>query len=210
MMTYTSLIATVKAYLDRNDAQVIAQIPTFISLAHEKICRESKNIGFEVYVIGNLTSGVSVMPKPSRWRKSISFNCGDSVDNPINRTVLFLRSYEFCRSYWPDDAKTEMPKFYSDYGYKHLLISPTPDKDYPFEYCYLEMPQPLSQGFQQNWLTEFAPDLLLYAVLVQTAPYLKDDQRLPMWEQQYEKSLMGLNGLDSSRYTDKTTDREAD
>jgi hypothetical protein len=209
-MTYNSLSNQILSYsLRKNDPDTIAQIPNFINQAEQRIARESKNVGLEVYVSGSFISNSSVLAKPARWRRNISFNYGTGEENN-DRNPILLRSYEFVRNYWPNDTKTGTPKFYSDYGYGHLLIAPTPDQAYPFEYTYLEIPESLSENNQTNWLTNFVPDVLLYASLLEAIPFLQNDERIGVWQSMYDRALSSLNGQDDQRISDRMSRRTAD
>jgi hypothetical protein len=46
-----------------------------------------------------------------------------------------------------------------------------------------------------NWLLDLAPDLYLYGVLMESAPYIKEDDRLQIWGLGYSSALDGLNNL---------------
>lgn len=206
-MTYTSLVAQITSYLNRTDADTIAQIPNFISQAEQRICRESENVGFEIYVTGSFTSSVSVLQKPGRWRRNLTFNIGTGTDYNT-RQQLLLRGYEYLRNYWPDDTQTGTPLFYGDYGYNNLLFAPTPDVAYPFEFAYLELPEPLSTTVSTNWLTDYAPDVLLLASLLEAMPYLKNSEKIPEWSTLYQERIMGLNKQDTERVTDRAAIRK--
>ena len=207
--TYNSLVAQVMDYLDRTDADTLAEVPNFIYQAQQRICRESKNIGLEQYVTGFFIPGTSVYPKPARWRRTITFNFGSGAGfNNVNQ--LFLRGYDYIRNYWNNPVLQAPPVYYSDYGYDHLLVGPTPDQAYPFEYAYLELPVPLSVVVQTNWLTNNVPDLLLYATLLEAVGFLKNDERIPVWTAYYVRGLQSLNNQDNQRVVDRTSNRDAD
>jgi hypothetical protein len=208
-MTFDSLVIQVKNYLERDDATTVSEIPNFINQAQQRICRESKNIGLEQYVTGNFVPGVFTYAKPARWRRNITFNCGTGPAQE-NRSSILLRSYEFLISYWPDRTKTGTPDVYSDYGYYNFIVAPTPDTTYPFEFSYLEIPATLSVVTQTNWLTDFAPDVLLYATLLEAMPYLKNDERMPVWKEMYGAGIASLNAQDDLRVVDRQSSREAD
>jgi hypothetical protein len=125
------------------------------------------------------------------------------------RNILLPRSYEFCRSYWPDPITTATPKFYADYGFTHWLIAPTPPDDSPIEIAYYEMAQPIDASNQTNWLTANAPDLLLYACLLESAPFLRSDERLAIWQAQYDRAAKGYSDENRGRITDRATTRNA-
>lgn len=212
-MTFNSLVKQIQSYLNRTDQDTLDQIPNFIRQAEEKICRQCKTIGFEVYVTGNFEPGISVLPKPGRWRRHISFNFGTSEDPILVKSVrnpILLRSYEYLRTFWPDPFLTDKPQFYSDYGFSSMLIAPTPDEAYPFEYSYLELPQPLSPSNQTNWLTEYASGALLYGSLLETASFLKDDERIPVWEKYYLSEIQAIQQTDTLNMQDRSADREND
>ena len=208
-MTYNSLVNQVMDYLIRTDIDTLNEVPNFIYQAEQRICRESKSIGLEQYVTGSFIQNTSVLEKPARWRRSLSFNFGTGI-NFNTRNQILLRSYEFVRNYWSNSTQTGPPQFYSDYGFGNLLIAPTPDQNYPFEYAYLELPAPLSSNQQTNWLTDYAPDVLLYATLLEAVPFLQNDERIPVWQTMYDKGIASLNSQDDQRVVDRASNRRAD
>jgi len=208
-MTYSSLFNQVLSYLDRTDIDTTNQVANFIFQAQQRIARDTKTLGLEVYATGLLTPGVAVYAKPANWRRNITFNVGTGSTNNARSPVL-LRSYEFLINYWPNRTLTATPLYYCDYGYSNYLLAPTPDAAYPFEFSFLELPTPITPLNQTNWLTNFAPDVLLYATLLEATPYLKDDERLGMWEDQYKKRIDSLNGQDDQRVYDRQSNRSAD
>lgn len=136
-------------------------------------------------------------------------DAGGRVCLPLeNRKPLYPRSVEYCNEYWPNRTETGEPKFYSDYDYENWLIVPTPDIDYPFEVMYFERPIPLSETNQTNWFTDYARDLLLYATLLETAPYLKNDQRIPVWKDYYMQALSAIKTENKERVNDSTIKRQ--
>lgn len=54
---------------------------------------------------------------------------------------------------------------------------------------------------ETNWLITKEPGLYLYATLIETAPYLKDDGRTLVWAQQYQSILDAIKRVDDrARY----------
>ena len=201
VMTYDSLVLNIQQYLERTDAQTIAQIPNFIMLAEQVIASQIKFLGNLTVAESTMTTGNPVLDKPVRWHKTVSMNV--TVDG--QRQPIFLRKYEYLREYAPDSTSTGTPKYYSDYDYTHWLVAPTPDQDYSFEILYYERVQPLDSTNQTNWFTVYAPQALLYGSLLQAMPYLKNDERIPMWQQQYDLIINTLKQEDILR----TGDRQA-
>jgi hypothetical protein len=211
-MTFTTLHQDVRRYLERgttyaSDPVVFEQIPRLINLAERRIARELKIQGFINVVSGTLQAGVAVYDKPDRWRDTVSINIGTGTNNNT-RKVLFSRAYEYMLSYWPDRTATAQPIFYSDYDYSHWLISPTPDAAYPFEVLYYELPPLLDDAVQTNWLSEYAPQLLLYGTLLEATPFLKNDERIPVWQNMYDRAAAMLNGEDLAKILDRAAVRK--
>jgi hypothetical protein len=88
-----------------------------------------------------------------------------------------------------------------------LLIVPTPNAASTLEILYYEQPALLGEDFQSNWLTEYAPDVLLYAALLEATPFLKSDERVPMWREMYDRAAQALNGEDLSKIMDRSAQR---
>lgn len=211
-MTFTTLQQDVRRYLERgatyaSDPVVYEQIPRLINLAERRIARELKVQGFINVVTGTFSVGQAVYSKPDRWRDTVSVNIGTGASNN-NRKVLFTRDYEYLLSYWPNRTETEEPIFYSDYDYDHWLIAPTPDAEYPFEILYYELPPLLDDVVQTNWLTEYAPQLLLYGTLLEATPFLKNDERIGVWQSMYDRAAAMLNGEDLAKILDRSAVRK--
>jgi hypothetical protein len=119
------------------------------------------------------------------------------------RQPVFNRRYEYLREYWPDPAQTEVPKFYCDYDYTHWMVAPTPALAYDFEVLYYERVQPLDSSNQTNWFTIYAPQALLYGSLLQAMPFLKNDDRVPLWQGQYKLIMDILTAEDKLRIADR-------
>ena len=203
-MTYDSLLVDLRRYLERgftaeSDAIVYEQLPRLITLGERRIARELKIQGFIRAVQTPLQVGVAVYLKPDRWR--------DTVSMTVNGSPIFARSYEYCRNYWPDEAETAQPQFYADYDYQHWLLAPTPNATDTLEILYYEQPAFLGEDFQTNWLTEYAPDLLLYASLLEATPFLKKDERVQLWQAMYDRAAQALSGEDLKRIMDRSANR---
>lgn len=208
VLTFNSLITDLQQYLERGtevDTTVFEQLPRLINLAERDIARSLKILGLVNVVTSTMGIGQSVYAKPDRWRETVSFNFG--VGESQVRTPLFPRSYEYVREYWPDEDLTTQPQFYADYDYANWLISPTPDQEYPFEVLYYELPALLDESNQTNWLTDFAPNALLHGALLKCTSFLGSDDRIPVWQQIYDRDLALLDGEDLQRIIDRSTVR---
>lgn len=200
-MTYTSLVSDIITYCERDDDPFVTQVDRFIMMAENRLASESKLLGTLRTVTGTLTSNIFV--KPSRWRKTRNMCLVVGAE----RRYLYQRGYEYCRSYWPDTSLTDVPLYYADVDYEHLYVAPTPNMNYLFEMQYYERPEPLSSVNQTNWNTQYAPQMLLYAALMEAMPFLKTSERIPEFQTLYERSLAAITKEDQERLVDSAAIR---
>lgn len=207
-MDYTSLTEQIKQYSKRTDDFFISQIPNFINQAINRIYSEAKNIGFEKVVTNRLIPNNSIINKPADWKETVSLTITIGADN---LSVLQLRTLEFCQAYWPNPSVNRTtPLFYADYNnYSSFYLAPTPDQDYFFTLIYLALPLFNAQN-PENFLTLRYPSLLLYASMLETIPFFKGDERVPVFESLYNRALQSINKDAEKLYTDRVTKRDVD
>lgn len=199
VMTYNSLVQDIQQYLERTDAETVAKIPTFIMLAEQVIAAEIKFLGNLTVNTSTMIQGLPVISKPARWHKTVSMNI---TVNGAKQPIL-LRKYEYLREYWPNETQEGTPAYYADYDYTHWIVAPTPSAAFAFEVLYYERVQPLDSSNQTNWFTTYAPQALLYGSLLQAMPYLKNDERIQMWQAQYDGIMKVLKTEDIQRIGDR-------
>jgi len=196
IMTYDSLVANIIDYMERDDADFVAQIPNLIALAESSIAAELKTFLQLIVVETNLTSNVAVLNKPTRWRKTVSMK--------INGQPVLLRSQDYIAQY-QSESSTGQPLYYADYDYNNWNFAPVPDQSYPVEIIYYAEIQPLDQSNQQNLWTAIAPQAMLYGALLQAQGYLKALDKLDMWKKYYADAISALKKEDNSRRVDRNT-----
>ena len=143
-------------------------------------------------------------------------NVGNTATGNAVRSQMFERSYEYIRSFWPDETQTSTtvygvpapPKFYGDYNYQNIIVAPTPDAAYPAEIVYYEQPPLLDPTNQTNWITQYQPNLLLYAALLEASPFIKKDERIATWQSMYTEIKNAVNGQDVSKILDRNVTRD--
>jgi hypothetical protein len=198
VLTYDSLVTAVEQYLERKDDAVVQQIPTFITLCEFEIAQQIKTLGQQQVVNATMSANNAILQKPARWRKTVSFNVTGSSGTP---SPVFLRKYEYLLNY-NTGGTTGQPLYYADYDYDHWLVAPTPDQAYPFQVLFYERIAPLSFDNQTNWITENAPNAMLFGTLLQAMPFLKNDQR-QIFQQKYTEAMQVLSNEDKLRLGDR-------
>ena len=201
-LTYDTLLTQIPGYLERPDAALLAQLPTIVMLAENRLAVDMKQQGFQTVVSGTFTIGAlgAIIPKPAFWRETISFNFKDPV---VGWTMIRLRSLEYLKNFWPVVSSVNPPRFYADYNFQNFLVAPTPDAAYPFELVYYARLDPLDASNQTNWLTANAPQCLLYACILEAQLWLKNSQKAAEWQGHYDTSKAGLLQETAERLGDR-------
>jgi hypothetical protein len=202
-MTYTSLLEDISQYCERADAPFLAQRERMIMLAENRLASEIRGLGAMAFVQSTLTTGNPVLAKPNRWRETVSF----TITTATGKKTLMPRELQYLRSFWPDSAQTDEPRYYADFDYEHFYLAATPDDDYAFELAYYERPEPLSDQNQTSWFTQYCPQLLLYACLLEAQPFLKLDARTQTFQALYDRAVQALGNESMRRMSDNTQSR---
>lgn len=196
VMTYNSLVLNVQQFMERDDADFVAQIPNLIALAESNIAAELKSYLQLIVVETTLAQDQVVLQKPARWRKTVSMK--------VNGQPMLIRSQDYIAQY-QNEADAGKPLYYADYDYNNWAFAPTPDQEYPVEIIYYAEIQPLDETNQQNLFTQVAPQAMLYGTLLQAQGYLKALDKLPVWKQYYTDALAALKKEDNARRLDRNT-----
>ena len=199
-MVYSTLQTDIANSLQRTD--LTARIVTFIEQAEFAIARSIRPRGFERYTTSTFVAGATgaVVDQPARLMGMISwYALADSAGTATGsiRYPVRRRSYSFCRAYNPNASTTGRPIYWADAGDAQFLVAPSPSVAFTFELNYYERLAPLSASNTTNWLTAECPQLLLYGALVESAPYLRDDERIAVWRAEYEKHVAAITAVES-------------
>jgi hypothetical protein len=185
--TFAGLKATIADYLNRDDLTAI--IPSFITIAEAKFNRKLRVRQMITRAEGQIET--AFFAYPADWLETKEFQLNT---NPITRL-------KFVTEAQGDELKATRyttvgtPVYYTITG-SQLEFIPTPDTTYSAELTYYAKIPALSDSNTSNWLLAYAPDLYLYGALIEATPYLKDDERLPVWSQMYVNSLGDIEVAD--------------
>ena len=177
--TYAELKTAIADWLNRDDLTSV--IPTFISLAEAQFNRSIRHR--KMVTRADATLDTPYFAVPNDWLQTIRFQLNTNPVTPL----LFVtpeQALEESQVY----SASQQPLFYTTVGQQFQVV-PTPDGDYDAELLYYAKIPALSDSNTTNWLLIESPDIYLYAALVQSAPYIKEDERLPTWAAVYQKLL---------------------
>lgn len=75
----------------------------------------------------------------------------------------------------------------------NIQVAPSWTSGGSLSVMFFKKETPLSDAATTNWYITNAPDTLLYATLLEAAPYLMDDNRISIWEQYYKRGVEAIN-----------------
>ncbi len=164
LANYADLQTSVASWLHRGN--LTAMIPDFINLAEAKINREVRIRAMEQVATGTVAASVAL---PTGFVEMIALTVSTG-----NKTwpLTYVPPAEL-------NTESSAPYRYSIVG-DNLLFA-TIGTGYTYSLTYYEKFDALSTGV--NWLITNAPDIYLYATLLEAAPYIKDDPRIATWAQ---------------------------
>lgn len=206
VLDYNGLVDAIQTYTERSDAPFITNIPLFIMLGQQRLAKDLKIVGTKQTITDNLLIGQQQLQKPQNWLNTSTFYVkvvGPNAGVYDTYYPVQHRALEFCRYYWPTPTRVAQPKYFNDdTDYDNFLIFPTPDVAYPYELTVFILPDMIDTTISSNFFTQYCPNALIYACLIEAIPYLKDDERTQLWTQYYMDYVNKINQEDLRRIYD--------
>ena len=202
-MTYAELKSSIQDYLQNTETTFVADLPTIIQQAEERILKLVRLPVFRKNVQGNLTTGNQYLGTPSDFMDtfSIATITSDTYNYLIRTDVSFIREA------YPTTTTTGAPKHYSLFDNNTFIVGPTPNADYTAELHYFYKPASITAGAESGttWLATNATNVLLYGCLVEGYTYMKGEADLMnLYNQRYQEALGRLKVLGEGRNTSDT------
>jgi len=192
-MNYTTLSQTIQQYTENTESSFVANIPTFVQLAEERIYNSVQLPAIRRNVTGNLTSGVKYLQLPTDWLATFSLAVIDPVTNA--QEFLLNKDVNYIRQAYPDPDDEGKPQHYAQFDESTLILGPTPDDNYEMELHYYYYPESIVTA-GTSWLGNNFETVLLYGALREAYVYMKGEpDMLANYEAKYQESLMLLKVL---------------
>jgi hypothetical protein len=187
LTTYTELKTSIGDWLNRTD--LTSAIADFISLAEAQIERQLRTRQMITRSNADISTEYAALPSDFLETKSFKLTSTNPVTPLIFQTIDALDDLSRTLSY------PSRPKYFGIVGGQIRVVS-TPDTTYTTELIYYSKLSKLSSTVSTNWLLASSPDIYLYGSLLQAAPYLQDDARIPVWSNLYDRALTDVQTAD--------------
>ena len=191
--TLATLKSTVQDYCETAETTFVAELDTFIKEAEERILKNVSLPVFRKNVEGIGTSGNPYLSAPSDFLASYSLAL--IISNEY--TYPLLKHVSFIRDYTPNPSTTGPTKYYALFDDTTFLLGPTPAANYSYQLHYKYRPASLTttSGTDTTWLSDNAPDALLYGTLAEAATFLKTPEEVGQYEQRFSMAMEALKAL---------------
>ena len=173
-MSYSEVKTQFSALLNRRDLTA-SLITTFMSYAIQRIQRELRVPAME-RLAEITTDGTSSIDVPGDLLEIISVHTNDETNHDkltktdLGTILVWSRELGIPRYYYRETST--------------LSLGPYPAEGTTVWIHYYADASPLLNDIDENWLTEIAPALLVYAALSYAADYFMDDRK-PLFEASY-------------------------
>lgn len=180
LTTYAELLTAVAAELHRSD--LTSTIPDFVTLAESRINAKLRVRNMETVVSSTIAAGVIAVPTNYIALKDVY------VSSVVPYQNLQRKMAEWIYDNYPNRAQVDTPKFIGREG-SNFIFGPAATSGLVVTLRYYNRFAALSSAINSTFTAY--PGIWFYGALAESAPFIKDDKRIPMWEMKF-KQLVDL------------------
>ena len=190
-MNYTELVSNVRDYAEvGSEVLTDSLINTFLVNVENKVQRELDLDAFRKFQFSSFTIGSPFITMPDDF----AFERGVQIKDQItgDRTWLEQKDTTFIDEYNVDRSDTGTPKYYANWDQNTLIVAPTPNAAFEIELWYNKTPDRLSSTNTTTYLSNNAPEVLIYGTVVEAFSYLKNPTYVQLYDQKYAQAMQFL------------------
>jgi hypothetical protein len=204
--TFTTLKSAIEDYTQNTETSFVSNLPTFIVQAEDRIIKSVELPNFRKNVTGTFTASNQYLSTPSDYLYPYSLAV---LDDDSNYSYLLNTDVSFMREAYPLVSTTGTPKHYAQFDDTTFIVGPTPNSNFTTELHYFYIPQSITESSDgTTWLGTNAPEVLLYASLLEAYTFMKGEPDLMMnYEKRFQEALQRLT-LESDGYNRKDAYRD--
>jgi hypothetical protein len=179
-MTYAELKTAIANYLNRSD--LTSDIDTFIDNVEAELNRRLRTK--DMIKRATATADSQYLTVPTDWIEAINVEITSNDFSPLFQQ--YIESLDVYRK--SNNNSTGQPVYYAMVD-DSIELAPTPDAEYTLQLTYYAKISALSDSNTSNFVSVSHPDVYLYGALKHASIFLMEDERIPMFTQQFEKAL---------------------
>jgi hypothetical protein len=200
MTDYSDLTDNVRNYTETSTSVLSNTIiQPFIESVEDKLRRTVDLNYYRKYDTATLTVNNPFLPLPSDWEATRYVQLIDGSDD---RTFLIQKDISFMNEYAVDrtSAGAATPKYYAMWDQDTHYLAPTPNAALTVELAYTYKPTGLSSTTTSTWVSQNAPNVLLYGCILEALGYLKGPaDMIQYYDKMYNQSVQSLATYEMGR-----------
>tara|TARA_R100000781_G_scaffold6053_2_gene6457 strand:+ start:521 stop:1168 length:648 start_codon:yes stop_codon:yes gene_type:complete len=196
--TFATLKTAIQDYTDNSETTFVNNLSLFIKEAEERILKNVQLSLFRKNSTGTASSSNKYLAMPSDFLAPFSL----SVLSSSAHEFLEFKDVNFIQTFTPNPATTGTPRYYAIFDVSNFILAPTPDAAYTAELHYYYRPASLTAGSDSGttWLSENAPNALLYGCLVEAYTFMKGDpDLLNTYNQRFSEAILSLKNFGEAK-----------
>jgi len=197
-MTYAELVQKIRDYTEVGSEVLTSTIVNgFIRDSELKIFREADADYAREYANSTFTANNKFVALPNAAgtaaeRRALVVRSVVVTNSSGVQVSLEPRDDTFLTEYNSTSA-TGFPKYYATFRENAIEVAPTPDAAYVVALDYIYSPDALSTTNTTTYISLNAPELLLYACLLEAFAYLKGPMDMyKLYQEKYNEALQGF------------------
>jgi hypothetical protein len=194
-MNYSELLTNVRDYKELTSVVLTDSIiNTFIINIENKIDRAIDYDAQRRYATTTLEVNKSFIDVSGpeggfRFARGLQLHKSDGTIVWLQQVdTTFIDEYAVERSTTDTDFTGE-PRYWANWDFTTLIIAPTPDQAYTVEMWYNETPERISSTNTTTFISNNAPEVLLYGTVAEAYSYLKNPQDMQLYEAKFTAAL---------------------
>ncbi|MEL0287042.1 MAG: hypothetical protein VXA34_00140 [Gammaproteobacteria bacterium] len=196
--TYTQLQTAIQDFAENTETSFVNNLPIFIRSAEDRIFTLVDLELFRKNATSTLTVGDPYLSVPGDYLAPFSLQ----ITTSGSEAFLMLKDVNYVQQYNIDYGSTSLPQYYAIFDVDNFILGPTPDQAYTVELHYYYRPASITAGAGAgtSWLSENAPNALLYGSLVEAYTYMKGEaDMMQLYEQRFAQEIQRLKDLAEAR-----------
>lgn len=196
--TYTQLQDAIKDFAENTETSFVNNLSVFISGAEDRIFSLVDLELFRKNATSTLTNNDPFLSVPSDYMSPFSLQ----ITTSGSEDFLLIKDVNFVQQYSIDTGANATPRYYGVFDVDNFILSPTPNQAYTVELHYYYRPASITAGAGTgtSWLSENAPNALLYGSLVEAYTYMKGEaDMMQLYEQRFAQEVQRLKDLAEAR-----------
>ena len=196
--TYAQLETAIQDFTENSETSFVSNLPVFIRSCEDRIFTVVDLEFFRKNATSQLTIGDPYLNVPVDYLAPFSLQ----ITTANYKEFLEFKDVNYLQEYNNSVGVQATPKYYGIFDVDNFILSPTPNLAYDVELHYYYRPASITAGLASGttWLSENAPNALLYGSLVEAYTYMKGEQdMLQLYEQRIIQEIQRLKDLAEAR-----------